>query len=311
MKWKTIGFGCLTCTALFFFFRYYCYDLYRRQEELQFFIPQWQFFKDTLLLPGGCCSVFGQWITQYYHYPLLALLFNTLLLCCIGYFCHALLQRSAVRDYNYLLALIPVVGLSKMHLSLNYAVAGTIGLCLMMGCLWGYSRVREKRMRLLYGMVSMLAVYLLAGPLALPYTLLLLLYNALHRLGGWKYAWLPVVVAAGLTWLGTCLTLYMPLREGLRPEAFHEAQVRPDSYIYYVWIRFAIVVGILLITGYLLKKILWLQWWRKILATGIALIALIAAVGVCMPDAGNVQNRKIYRLMTLAQQKKWDRIISD
>lgn len=142
MKWKAFIFWTFVFIGLLSFFYSFNIYLYKRQEELQFFIPQWPYIKSILWIPGGCCTALGQFFVQYYQNSLFASLLNSTLLCGIGIFFYLILQQIVQRTYNYLLALIPVLGLLKMHLRLNYVLDGTLGLFLMMALLFGFTLSR-------------------------------------------------------------------------------------------------------------------------------------------------------------------------
>lgn len=309
MKWKAFIFWTFVFIGLLSFFYSFNIYLYKRQEELQFFIPQWPYIKSILWIPGGCCTALGQFFVQYYQNSLFASLLNSTLLCGIGIFFYLILQQIVQRTYNYLLALIPVLGLLKMHLRLNYVLDGTLGLFLMMALLFGFTLIQGKRRWLIYSVLSTLVVYSLAGQLVILYTALLFIVGCIHRFKGWQYTLLPMALGSILTYIGARFSLYIPLIEGLQPAEYHEMQLQPDSYIYYVWIRFVFVAAILLLSGYLLKHISWSKWWRKSLITVVIAIVLFDISGMCLPDPYDVQNRMADRISSLAQQKEWDAII--
>lgn len=309
MKWKAVIFWIFVFIGLLSFFHSFNIYLYKRQEELQFFIPQWSYIKNIVWLPGGFCTALGQFFVQYYQNSLFASLLNSSLLCGTGILFYLILQQIAQRTYNYLLALIPVFGLLKMHLRLNYVLDGTLGLFLMVALLFGFTLIQGRRRWLLYGLLSASALYLFAGQLVILYTALLFIFGCIHRFKGWQYTLLLMALGAFLTYIGARNSLYIPLIEGLQPAEYHEMQLLPDSYIYYVWIRFAFVAAILLLSGYLLKKISWSKWWRKSLITVVIAIVFLDISGMCLPDPYDIQNRMADRISSLAQQKEWDTII--
>ena len=67
MKWKAFIFWTFVFIGLLSFFYSFNIYLYKRQEELQFFIPQWPYIKSILWIPGGCCTALGQFFVQYYQ----------------------------------------------------------------------------------------------------------------------------------------------------------------------------------------------------------------------------------------------------
>lgn len=309
MKWLTLIFWGMIVAGLYLFISSFSPYLYRLQEETQLFIPAWSFIRESLWRPGGFCTVVAQTAVQYYRIPGFGAAFNALLSGAAGVLSYLLLQRIARRGYNLLLALFPLLFLFKMQLRLNYVPDGTVGLLLLLSFLFIFTCLQKERLRLVYALLSLLFLFLMAGQLAFLYSVLLVAYGYCLRLKERHCLLIMLPVAAVLIYAGIRLTWFMPLTAGLRGEEFHESQLWPESYVYYVWIRFSFMLLMLFLVTFLMKYMEWTGKVRKILITAIGGVAVWLFAGYCMPDGYDVRNRMLYRLSYLAGQQEWEAII--
>lgn len=309
MKWKTPVFWLLVFTGLFFFFRSFNLYFYQRQEDMQLFIPEWEHIREMLSVPGGFCTIVGQALVQYYPNLPVALFINCSLLCAIGFLSYQFLQAIASRGYNLLLALVPVLALTKVHLRSDYVLDGTIGLFLMLLFLSVFLCIRKVRMRLLYGLGSTVAIYLLAGQLAALYSLLLVALTLFCRWEKGYYSLAALFLGLTLTYAGIRLAIYIPLTDGIYSERYQESQLQPDSYMYFVWIRFTILLLILFAVAYGMHFLPWKKRTGKILITGSTAFALFVFSGFCLPEPYDVQNHLMDKLSALERRQDWDAII--
>lgn len=309
MKWKTLAFWLLVFAGLYFFFRSFNPYFFERQEEVQLFFPEWEIIWEMLRVPGGFCTVLGQACVQYYPDLSAALIINCSLLCAIGLLCYLLLQEIAPRIYNLFLALAPVFGLMKVHLRSEYVLDGTVGLCLMMLLLFVFVRIRKVRVRFGYGVGSTVALYLLAGQLAALYGILLVVLGYLCGRGKWFHLFAALLVGVALTYAGIRLAICVPLTDGIYSERYQEMQLQPDSYIYFVWIRFTLLLFLLLLVGSGMKYLPWNKLYQKVILTSCTIIALFIFSSFCLPGQYDAQNMMMDKLSGLQQKGNWDAII--
>lgn len=309
MKWKTPVFWLLVFAGLFFFFRSFNLFFYQRQEDVQLFIPEWTVIREMWLVPGGFCTVAGQALVQYYPNLLIALFINCSLLCGIGIFTYLLLQAIASRGYHLLLALVPVLALMKVHIRSEYVLDGTIGLFLMLLFVYVFVRIRKVRMRLLYGLGSTVAVYLLAGQLAALYGILLVALSWMCRYEKWYYSLAALFLGLTFTYAGIRLAIYIPLTDGIYSERYQESQLQPDSYMYFVWIRFTILLLILFAVAFGMKYLPWNKRLGKVMVGGCTAFALFLFSSFCLPDSYDVQSHLMNKLSGLTLRQDWDAVI--
>ena len=156
MNWKQILFWSLSAAAIFYYLLLFGVFLFVGQEEMQLFIPEWWFIRESLWQPGGFCDVAGQWIIQYYRQPMLAVVLHSVLLVSSGLMIDKLLCGFSGKSYLSFLSLLPVLYLLKMSVHGEYLVDGTVGIVLMLLALLLSLNIRRVRFIIGYGLFSTL-----------------------------------------------------------------------------------------------------------------------------------------------------------
>lgn len=311
MKWKIVGFWLLVLVGLWAFFGTFGTATFQRQEEVQLFIPEWAVLRDMLSVPGGFCMVAGEALVQYYTSSWFVLWVNSVFLCGVGFLCYLLLQEVAPRGYHLLLALFPVLGLLKVHTSPFYVLDGTVGIFLFLLFSYGFIRIRRTGVRLFYGVTSVALLYGLAGQLVALYGCVVFAMCWVCRK---EKRYVSVVVGlsgillacAGMRWGGG-----VPLTDGIYSERYQEAQLQPDSYLYYVWIRFTALLLVLFVTAFVLKAF---PWGKRLVRGGVVgglSAVLFVFSSFCLPGAYEVRNNRMNELSVWAQRNDWDTIIRE
>lgn len=309
MKGRILVFWLFVFIGLWFFFWLFGTSTFQRQEEVQLFIPEWVVIRDMLSVPGGFCTVVGQALVQYYTSSLFVLCVNSVFLCVAGFLCYLLLQEIVPRGYNLLLALFPVLGLLKAHTSSFYVLEGTVGLLLLFS--YVFIRIRRMKVQLFYGVVSVLLIYGLAGQLAALYGLAVVCMNLLCRRRKW-YGSLAVFLAGVLlTYISIRLAIGIPLTDGIYSERYQETQLQPDSYIYFIWIRFVVLLLILFVTAYAMEVLPRGKRSVKVLVAGGLFIVLFCFSTFCLPGSYEVRTNRMNELSVWEQKNDWDTIIRE
>ncbi|MBO5224960.1 MAG: hypothetical protein J6B46_00890 [Parabacteroides sp.] len=309
MKGKTLLFWSLVFVALCFFFKTFAFYTLQRQEEVQLFLPIGSALVAKLWIPGGFCSIVGQALVQYYPYGMTVLFVNALFLCLIGFLSFLLFQKIASRSYNLILALFPVWALAKAHVSPFYVLDGTVGIALLFLFLYGYVLIRQERLQVLYGVVSTCLLYLLAGQIVALYGLLLFTMTFMLGRKRWYYSLGVCALGFLLTFITIRFAISIPLTDGIYSERYQESQLQPDSYIYYVWIRFMVLVFFLLLVCFVLKSFSWDKRWTKIGITLFFSLLFGFFFFFNLPDQEEILNNEMDELVCLERQQDWEAII--
>ncbi|MGM9797071.1 MAG: DUF6057 family protein [Parabacteroides sp.] len=304
---KVVLYWSLMFVGFFAYLQTFNTFLYGQQEEVQAFVPSWSYIRILLQEPGGLLAVAGQWATQYYRMPFVPFLFNALLLTGIGCCTYRLLQQIADRGYHLLLALLPALCLLKVQLRLDFVADGTIGFFLLLLALTLGQLCTTDRQRLLYGLGSVLMIYLLTGQWALLYGLLWLGMSGACRVAPKSKitAVLPLVVGAALTYYVIDQALALPLTEGIYSLRYQESQLQPDSLLHFVAIRFTFGWLALLLFAFLLSRV---PLTHKPVRWGVWLLSGVAVAGALRfvwPGELERQARWVDRLATLSREERW------
>ena len=310
MNWKIILFWLLVFTGLSFFFFTFASYTFDQQEEMQLFIPEWGAIWTQLVFPGNFIRIMGLWVTQYYVYPLPAAMINAALLCSTGFVCYILLQRIADKNNNALLSLFPVVTLLKYHIQLKYVADGAWGLLIMLLIIAGVLSLHNRQTRLMASSASALLIFWIAGQLVILYGILLVAIEyLLYPSKKIVISTISLLLGCIVAYIGIRYILMLPLTDGFYDKAYHDAQMQSDSYVYYVWIRFTILVLVLLGTVRLLSLIKRETSIKRYFVTGGIITCFLVFTGYFLPDRYDVQNRMMDRMAYLARRQHWDEII--
>lgn len=311
MKGRMLVFWLFVFAGLWLFFWSFGTSTFQRQEEVQLFIPEWVVIRDMLSVPGGFCAVIGQALVQYYTSSLFVLWVNSVFLCVTGFLCYLLLQEIAPRGYNLLLALFPVLVLVKAHTNPFYVLDGTVGLFLLLLFSYVFIRIQKPKVQLFYGVASVFFIYGLAGQLAALYGLVVVFTNLLCRRKKWYGSLVVCLIGSLMTYIGIRLAIGIPLTDGIYSERYQESQLQPDSYIYYIWIRFVVLLFILFTTAFSMKVLHWGKRLVRVVVTGCWFVFLFCFSAFCLPGSYEVRNNRMNELSVLEQRNDWDTIIRE
>lgn len=309
MNRKAIIYWLLIFTGLTYFFFSFASYLFDKQEEMQLFIPQWDTIRSIISSPGGVSRMLGLLCTQYYCFPLVAAIINSLLLTGTGICCYLLLRRISSRGYHLLLSLFPLFILLKAHIQPNYVADGTFSLLGMLFTLLVVFYFQEWKTRLLATIAGALAVYWMSGQLIFLYGILAVVLEYIYTGKNRTIALTAFFSALFLAFIGIRYSLLRPLTEGLKGKAYHEIQLQSDSYVYYIWISFCVVFVAILLTSWLLSKIKWEKKKTKAGLTMGVIAFLFFFSGFYLPDAYDVQNRMTDQLSYLSRRQNQEIII--
>ena len=225
--------------------------------------------------------------------------------------CYLLLQEIAPRGYNLLLALFPVLGLVKAHTSPFYVLDGTVGLLLLLLFSFVFIRIRRPKVQLFYGVASVVLICGLAGQLAALYGLVVVFMSLLCRREKWNGSFAVFLIGVLLTYIGIRLATGIPLTDGIYSERYQESQLQPDSYVYFIWIRFVVLLLTLLVAAFAMKFLPRGKRSVGVAVTGSLLVVLFCFSAFCLPGPYEVRNNRMNELSVWEQRNEWDTIIRE
>lgn len=140
------------------------------------------------------------------------------------------------------------------------------------------------KVQLFYGVVSVFLVYGLTGQLAALYGLVVVCMSLLCRRRKWSGSLAVFLAGVLLAYIGIRLAIGIPLTDGIYSERYQESQLQPDSYVYFIWIRFVVLLLILFTTAFAMKALPWGKRSVKVLVTGGLLVVLFCFPHFVCPD---------------------------
>ena len=309
MKGKTILYSLLVLSGLYFYLHIGGMYTLLRQEEVQLFIPTWAELFPKLLTPGGACEVLAKALVQAYRSPALVWLILSTLILPIGLLTYGLLERLSKQSYHFFQALFPVCALAKAHTSAFYVLDGTVGILISLLFLYGYACIQRQLYKHIFSLVSTLAVYLICGQLVALYGILVMLFCLLATPKAWKTALGAIVPGLVLPLITIRWTPCVPLTDGIYSQAYQESQLQPDSYLYFVWIRTCILLGVLFIVSYLMKHLPLKRRWINIATTAVSGLGFAAYAFLQLPNMEDTLNNEMEHLAYLSKKKDWESIV--
>lgn len=270
----------------------YRYHIYY-QEQLQLFESTWDYFIDTVAVPGGFADYFGRFLTQFFYYAWMGAVITVALLLAIGNEIFTLLKRRDPAAYALcFVPLIPVmVFLCDGEALMSLPVAMLLSLCTATAVL----RIRNNGVRTAVELVCVPVLYFLLGPISV----LFALATAIREERVWLFAvlaifWVASVFAAYLLYGYPLYRLFY----GFGYYRFHH-----DLPIW-PWVAVALTVAVLLISGRI--KIADSPVGALLLFAGVQIITVL-----CVFLAADSEREEEMKYDFLARRNLWGQIISE
>lgn len=164
-----------------FFLYFFIYNRYHLSylEQNQLFRYNLGYLSELLQKPGGIIAIIGGFVTQFFTISWVA----AILLSLFGFLIF-LLSQSINRFYKLngvLFSLLPVVFLASLHSNHNYLVTCTIGLVIFLADFTYYIKIRNRWARYLFGILSFVILYFVAGIFSMMAMMLFIVHELLYE----------------------------------------------------------------------------------------------------------------------------------
>ena len=172
------------CLLLFYFLQSSQEFIYFYREQQQIFLYDNDYLLKLLKPIGGFAVLAGQWLVQFFVLPYMGALISTLLTLMGAIFLGLSLRKSDPKNFWWIpMAILPFflyhICLQDVYVHYDGLVALTIG-CV---CLWKYTMLPKDRwgLRLAGGIVITMALFYLAGSVAVLISFTMLLFDLLRK----------------------------------------------------------------------------------------------------------------------------------
>ncbi|MFA6875184.1 MAG: DUF6057 family protein [Parabacteroides sp.] len=306
MKYKIAAFWIVVFGALFAFlemnFRFHFFYI----EQDQLFQSTWSYWVDCIRQPGGLTLWVSEFFVQFFILPYSGPLIVAVFLTLTGWMIGEIIRRIAPISEAFLLPLLPVIMLMFIELDFNYRFWGTVSFCMAVAAAWLYVMIRDKRIRIGYGIVFTPILYGLAGPVAILFAVMVSCYELLSRTS--KGYW--ILLSCILVFFCAILSLYFSLtgeyRFAFLPDAYFHRGLVPKHVIYFSWIAliFVYVCAFVLCRRKNLSKMP-----RRITEAVLQVVVIAFILHWGLPKYSDTKSAKLKELDYYARMEQWNKII--
>lgn len=273
------------------------------QEQYQLFLFEQSYVRDVLSMPGGLADLAGRFITQFFLYAWAGATLIALLLMGIQLLAYRLLCTGHSESLPYALSFIPTLLCCCFLCDENALMSAPVALMIVLSMALLVRTVGHNTARQVLGIVSIPAVYMLAGAFAMPYALLLII-DELHR--GHSLRNLTVTVFLLIVALSTPAAcqhlLHSPLSQLYTGPHYYRI---PSDFPHWIWAAVCIMPLLMLLP----KRIR--QWAprRAFMSFLTIWIVLMLAGGALINTLQNQKRESIMAYDFMARNALWNRII--
>lgn len=293
-----------------FFYLLYPYHLHY-YEQMQMFQFTADYFRETVMLPGGLADYAGRFLTQFFHIAwagasIMALLYGLVFLASCLVVRQGLLPENRV--FWLPLLLLPIRYLWVNACDENAMPALYVAFILSLLSAWAMRKVEAKLLRRLASVVLYVLLYVAVGPLAALFVVLMLLHEC-RQSDGMRWVWaLVLLVVALATPAAAHQCVNWPLENlylGLRYFRF------PTIQLAYIWVAAGILALIDLASHLAQSRLSFMlrdnKWLVAVCNTSLG--ALLIGLGVSTAYRPNNEVAMKYNAMVL--DARWDDILHE
>ena len=305
----------LTGIAVFFsaFFLYFAfYNRYHLSylEQSQLFRYDPVYVSEFLQKPGGFIVLTGAFITQFFSISWIAAMLMSLL----GLFLFLISQNifGFYKLKGVVFSLVPVLFFASLQSNHNYLLTNTIGWLISLTVFLYYIRINPGKSRYLFGCLSFVILYYLAGIFSLLTILLFILHELLYQKEKGRFYFILSIIILSillpfLAW--KFIFLIDPKNACLLPVSL---TFLPSYFLFFLLLAIyypATITFVLLYYNISQKTSISFYWnnFRHIIA-GVVIL-LIAAI-ILLKIAYDPKNELFLKIDAYYQASKWDKLLA-
>ena len=309
-KWQYPLFWLMTFAGVWCVLLWFGTASLQRQQEVQLFIPQWNVVGPMLASPGGLSAVLACFLVQSYHSALAVLAINGIVVATAALLVRLLLEAiGARRTESSILAIAAAVALLKAHISQFYVLDGTVAIVLMLAAVVAYMHCSRLWAKIIAATISLPLLYMASGQMVAIYGAAILVASVLKRDRQWYVAAAGALIAAAIVAIHIRLAVSVPITDGIYSLRYQQSQMHFESFVYYIWLRFAVVLLAAAVLAALMKLLAGRRHY-DVVSPAVASLAVLALTWYCRPDAYETKSEEMDRLALLEQNDDWDAIIN-
>ena len=306
LLWVT-GILIAACVLLFYLLQNTQEFYYFYREQQQIFLYDNDYILDLLKPIGGFAAMVGQWLVQFFVLPYMGALISSLLSLMGAVFLWLTLRKLDKGNlWWFSLAFLPFflynICLQDVYVHYDGLVALAMG-CI---CLWIYSILPKEKwvLRLVVGILISLALFYLAGSVAVLISLTMLLFDLLRKA---PKAYLGVLPLALVLLTGIIAVYYgwmVDYDYAFWTKGYCEYYFEPTSIHTLAWLSIPILLLIVWLSARWECKRTWIQ-------SALFLVLLALMFFGCQSLADAQKNHAYYTLLKqihYADTEEWDKL---
>ncbi len=278
------------------------------QEQLQLFRFDWNYLHNFLIKPGGLTEYIGDFLIQFYVYPLIGAFIIT-----IAGIAVYILTRYIFRKYRItgpIWLYIPALLLIVLQNDYMFDIGYVLGLLFVLTFFAIYISLRIRIIRFTIGLVGWVFLYMTAGEFALLATLICFIHELFFTKDRYR-----LLLASGFAVIAVvfpyiaCHTIYLiPLKEAwLNPNYFTLIKITKFTFILSLLYFPFLLILVKILPEALKETLLRFGWNWKTGFIGIIILAVFIA-GI-KKYAYEPDLRLFLEIDHNIQHAKWDRVL--
>lgn len=305
MKYKVSALWLLVYAVLFVFLQIFSRFHFYFIEQSQLFQFTWDYVLGGLFHVGGLSIVLSEFLVQFFILPYVGAAVTAGLLLGIGISVRKIILKISPQTTTFFLFILPLILTLFMHFDFNYLFAGTISLNIILFIFSQCLGISNERLRVGLEILLTPVLYILVGPCAVLFALLVSIYEIYRNKNFW------VLLSPVLAFLCGFFSVYLGIvgeyRLAFLPDAYYYLNTTaPRMVIYFSWISLPIILLIALITKSkkpITNKKLLICWY----ILQLALIFIISWWGIL--KYGDHKKTKLKEVDYYTRTEQWDKTI--
>jgi hypothetical protein len=240
-----------------FFITFNKYHLTFR-EQFQLFQDTPEYFISFLKLPGGISGYLGEFLTQFFLFPIAGALIISLFILLIHLFTILILQSVNKSRSLIPLTFIPALVYATMFTDSFYPLAGIIGFTITLSLTVLYIKIKNQSIRLIYGILFAALLYFISGGSALVFIASAITFELFIAINDnsknprsllilFAYSLILIVIIFAIPSILRHSYLHVPYIEALISDYYYDLKAKIPASL---WVLFALIPLLIIVFSF-------------------------------------------------------------
>ncbi|MFN8257260.1 MAG: DUF6057 family protein [Bacteroidales bacterium] len=166
-------------TVFLFFATIYKYHLYFKEQQ-QLFLLTAEYFVNTVKVPGGFLNYIGEFLTQFYYWPIAGAVIITFLIFIMQSATTKILNKIKKNPNLFPLSFLPAMFYGVLLCNDFYYLAGLVGFCISLWISVLYYNLNNRTIRFVFGIILIPMLSYLIGGAYLLFVVLISIFETIQ-----------------------------------------------------------------------------------------------------------------------------------